>query len=275
MRIRVSHETVYRYDEPPKGVIQTLRMTPRNHDGQYVVDWRIDVTGDCRLDAQEDAFGNLTHTFSADGPLDTLRLLVEGEVETQDTHGIVRGTIEHFPPSLFLRTTPLTAPDTAIVDFAHGVRAADGADALGLLHALLARVHDDIAFDTDPTHAATTAAEAFALKRGVCQDLTHVFIAAAREIGFPARYVAGYFHRADGVVRQEAGHAWAEAHVPDFGWVAFDPANGICATDAHIRVAVGLDYLGAAPVRGTRYGGGAEQLSVTVVVDQAQRQMQN
>ena len=50
---------------------------------------------------------------------------------------------------------------------------------------------------------------------------------------------------------------------------------GICATDAHIRVAVGLDYLGAAPVRGTRYGGGAEQLSVTVVVDQAQRQMQN
>jgi transglutaminase-like putative cysteine protease len=275
MRIRVSHETVYRYDEPAKGVIQTLRMTPRNHDGQYVVGWRIDASADCRLDAQEDAFGNITHTFNADGPLDTLRLLVGGEVETQDSHGVVRGTIEHFPPSLFLRTTPLTAPDAAISAFARDVGAGGGADALGLLHALLARVHQEIAFDTDPTHAATTAAEAFALRRGVCQDLTHVFIAAAREIGVPARYVSGYFHRADGVVRQDAGHAWAEAHVPDFGWVAFDPANGICATDAHIRVAVGLDYLGAAPVRGTRYGGGAEQLSVTVVVDQAQRQMQN
>jgi transglutaminase-like putative cysteine protease len=275
MRIRVSHETVYRYDEPPKGVIQTLRMTPRNHDGQYVVGWRIDASADCRLDAQEDAFGNITHTFNADGPLESLRLLVEGEVETQDSHGIVRGTIEHFPPSLFLRTTPLTAPDPAIAAFARDAAAGNAAGSLGLLHALLARVHQEIAFDTDPTHAATTAAEAFALKRGVCQDLTHVFIAAAREIGVPARYVSGYFHRADGVVRQEAGHAWAEAHVPDFGWVAFDPANGICATDAHIRVAVGLDYLGAAPVRGTRYGGGAEQLSVTVVVDQAQRQMQN
>jgi transglutaminase-like putative cysteine protease len=275
MRIRVSHETVYRYDEPPKGVIQTLRMTPRNHDGQYVVDWRIDASADCRLDAQEDAFGNITHTFNADGPLESLRLLVEGEVETQDSHGVVRGTIEHFPPSLFLRTTPLTAPDPAIAAFARDAAAGNAAGSLGLLHALLARVHQEIAFDTDPTHAATTAAEAFALKRGVCQDLTHVFIAAAREIGVPARYVSGYFHRADGVVRQEAGHAWAEAHVPDFGWVAFDPANGICATDAHIRVAVGLDYLGAAPVRGTRYGGGAEQLSVTVVVDQAQRQMQN
>jgi transglutaminase-like putative cysteine protease len=275
MRIRVSHETLYRYDAPPKGVIQTLRVTPRNHDGQYVVDWRIDVSADCRLDAQEDAFGNVAHTFTADGPLDTLRLLVEGEVETQDTHGIMRGTIEHFPPSLFLRATPLTAPDAAIIALAREVAAAGAGDALGLLHALLARVNAEIAFDTDPTHAATTAAEAFALRRGVCQDLTHVFIAAAREIGFPARYVSGYFHRADGVVRQEAGHAWAEAYIADLGWVAFDPANGICRTDAHIRVAVGLDYLGAAPVRGTRYGGGAEQLSVSVVVDQAQRQMQN
>jgi transglutaminase-like putative cysteine protease len=187
----------------------------------------------------------------------------------------VRGTVEQFPPSLFLRTTPLTAPDAAIAACAHEVAAGAGADPLELLHALLARINSEIVFDADPTHSATTAAEAFALKRGVCQDLTHVFIAAAREIGFPARYVGGYFHRADGVVRQEAGHAWAEAHIDSLGWVAFDPANGICATDAHIRVAIGLDYLGAAPVRGTRYGGGAEFLAVTVMVDQAQRQMQN
>ena len=269
MRIRVSHETVYRYAQPPKGVIQTLRMTPRNHDGQYVVDWRIDVSADCRVAPLEDAFGNIAHTFSADGPLETLRLMVEGEVDIQDTHGIVRGAVEHFPPSLFLRTTPLTEPDAAIAAGAAEVRAATGADPLALLHALLARVNGDIAFDTDPTHAATTAAEAFALKRGVCQDLTHIFIAAVRALGFPARYVSGYLHRTDGVVHQEAGHAWAEAHVPGLGWIAFDPANGICATDAHIRVAVGLDYLGAAPVRGTRYGGGTETLTVAVKVDQA------
>ena len=77
------------------------------------------------------------------------------------------------------------------------------------------------------------------------------------------------------MIEQDAGHAWAEAFVPDLGWVAFDPTNGICATDAHVRVAVGLDYLGAAPVRGTRYGGGGETLTVTVHVDQAQRQSQS
>src|SRR5687768_3739536 len=90
MRIRISHETRYRYDAPINGVIQTLRLTPRNHDGQYVIHWRIDVTEDCRLDVHEDAFGNITHTFTAEGPFDELGVQVEGEIDVQDTGGIVR-----------------------------------------------------------------------------------------------------------------------------------------------------------------------------------------
>jgi transglutaminase-like putative cysteine protease len=274
MRIRISHETRYRYDAPVAGVIQTLRLTPRNHDGQYVVHWRIEVSEDCRLDAHEDAFGNITHTFTADGPFTELGVQVEGEIDVQDTAGVVHGAIERFPPSLYLRSTPLTEINGAIADFAREVRAhAD--DTLPMLHGLLGRLHAEMTYDTDPTHTATTAAEAFALKRGVCQDLTHIFIAAARHLDVPARYVGGYFHRTDGVVNQDAGHAWAEAYLPALGWVAFDPANGICATEAHVRVAVGLDYLGAAPVRGARRGGGNEMMAVKVMVDQAARQVQS
>src|SRR5207237_3124684 len=132
---------------------------------------------------------------------------------------------------------------------------AAGTGAIKRLNHMRDRRDDGMVLDTIPTYTSTTAAEAFALKRGVCQDFTHIFIAAARSIGIPARYVGGYFRRNDGVIDQDAGHAWAEAFVPDLGWVAFDPTNGISATDAHVRVAVGLDYLGAAPVRGTRYGG--------------------
>jgi transglutaminase-like putative cysteine protease len=275
MRIRVSHDTHYGYDTPANGVIQTLRLTPRNHEGQFVVDWRIEVSADCRLDVREDAFGNITHAFTVDGPLDKLDVRVEGEIETRDTGGVVDGAVERFPPSLYLRETALTAADAAIVDLAREVRAAPDQGALAQLHALLARIHGEMTYDTDPTRTETTAAEAFALKRGVCQDLTHVFIAAARRLDIPARYVGGYFHRVDGVVDQDAGHAWAEAHVAGLGWVAFDPANGVCATEAHVRVAVGLDYLGAAPVRGTRYGGGVESMAVKVMVDQAARQVQS
>jgi transglutaminase-like putative cysteine protease len=275
MRIRISHLTSYAYGTPANSVIQMLRLTPRNHDGQYVARWRIDVSTDCRLDPHEDAFGNLTHAFSTEGPFSELVVTVEGEVETRDTQGIMRGTVERFPPSLYLRATALTTPDAEIAAFAAASRDATDGNVLNLLHHMLERLHDDVAYDTDPIHAATTAAEAFTLKRGVCQDLTHIFIAAARSLAIPARYVGGYFHREDGVDEQEAGHAWAEAFVPGLGWVAFDAANGLCATDAHVRVAVGLDYLGAAPLRGTRYGGGGEVMSVKVRVDQASQQTQN
>lgn len=274
MRLRITHETVYRYSTPAKSAIQLLRLTPRNHDGQFVVRWRIDVSEDCKLEPHEDAFGNLTHSFTVDGPISELRIGVEGEVETQDTAGIVRGTLERFPPSLFLRETALTKSDDAIARFAADTAGAAD-NPLAQLHALQTRIYETFAFDSDPTHTATSAAEAFALKRGVCQDYAHVFIAAARQLGMPARYIGGHFLRSDGATIQEAGHAWAEAHVPDLGWVAFDPAHGICTTDAYVRVAVGLDYLGAAPIRGTRIGGGGETLAVTVHVDQAARQVQS
>jgi transglutaminase-like putative cysteine protease len=275
MRIHISHDTVYRYEQPARGIIQTLRLSPRNHEGQYIGSWRIDVSADCRLNAHEDAFGNLTHTFTTDGLIDELVVHVEGDAETEDTGGIVRGAIERFPPAFFLRETPLTQADSAISELAARLRRETAGDTLALLHGLLTTLYREIAFDTDPTHTATTAAEAFALRRGVCQDITHIFVAAARNAGVPARYVSGYFHRADGVTAQEAGHAWAEAYVPHLGWVAFDPTNGICATDAHLRVAIGLDYLSAAPVRGSRTGGGAEALVVRVHVAQAARQAQN
>jgi transglutaminase-like putative cysteine protease len=103
----------------------------------------------------------------------------------------------------------------------------------------------------------------------VCQDISHIFIASARSLGIPARYVSGYLHRADGQNDQQAGHAWSEAYVDGLGWVAFDATNGMCATDAYLRVAVGLDYLSAAPLRGSRIGGDGEGLDVRIRVDQA------
>jgi transglutaminase-like putative cysteine protease len=275
MRLSIWHLTNYRYETPATSVAQMLRLTPRNHESQYVARWRVDVSTDCWLHQHEDAFGNITHAFTTNGSYQDLAVTVEGEIETRDTQGIMRGTVERFPPSLYLRETALTQADENITAFAASCRAASGDDALKVLHLVLDRLHADVVYDTDPTHVATTVAEAFSLKRGVCQDLSHVFLATARSLGIPARYVGGYFCRDDGVSEQDAGHAWAEAFVPELGWIAFDPANGICSTDAHVRVAVGLDYLGAAPLRGAHCGGNGEELSVKVRVVQAAEQAQN
>jgi transglutaminase-like putative cysteine protease len=273
VRIRVDHRTTYRYEPAAKSVLQVLRLTPRPHEGQNVVRWKVsaDADGEVQIRRGEDALGNLTHTAFVQGPVSELTLKVEGEVETWDTHGIARGALERFPAAAYLRETPLTSASPELEAFADGAGA--GGDLIARLHRLMLAIRAEIAFDAEPTHAATTASEAFALKRGVCQDFSHVFIAAARHLGVPARYVSG--HLANGEeIHQEAAHAWAEAHVPDLGWIGFDCANGLSPTPAHVRVAVGLDYLGAAPVRGSRSGGGAETMDVKLRVSHAAMQSQ-
>ena len=143
--------------------------------------WRIDVSADARLNAHEDAFGNITHVFAADGPFAELSLKVDGEVETQNTDGVVHGTVERFPSSLFLRDTPLTHADADICDFALDIRAVNSGDRLAELHALAHRLHDETICEQDSA-PATTAAEAFARKRGATRDLTHIFLGAARSL---------------------------------------------------------------------------------------------
>ena len=271
MRIRIDHTTVYDYAAPANGIIQLLRLTPGDGEHQHVRRWRVDIDVDGALRAGTDAFGNVTHMFTADDATRRMTLHVTGEVETRDAAGVVRGFVEPLPPEVFCRTTALTRTDAAIVALAQ--RAA-GDTALDRLHALNAAINTHMAFDAGATGTGTDAATAFAQARGVCQDYAQIFCSAARTLGIPARYVSGHFVRADDAHAQPAGHAWAEALVDDLGWVGFDPTNGISVTAAHVRVAVGLDYLDAAPVRGARRGGGAETLTVTVSAADTARQSQ-
>ncbi len=270
MRLRIFHETAYRYAAPASRVVQNLRLTPRAHDGQFVANWRIDVDRDCRIDVTTDPFGNTLHSFAVEGPLDALTITAGGEVETQDLGGVLHGQFEPLAPAVFLRETSLTAAGPAIREFAETTAAAAGQDQIRFLHDLMLGVRQRLHFDVDATDTRTSAVEAFAHGHGVCQDFAHVFCAAARHVDIPARYVTGYLYRAEHT-EQAAGHAWAEAFVRDLGWIGFDPANDVCPTDTHVRLAVGLDYLGAAPARGARYGGSDETLAVRVHVTQGGR----
>ena len=272
MRLKVRHQTAYSYDRPARYAMQMLRMTPRSHEGQFVRQWRVEVQPDARLDRGEDAYGNITRTIFIDGPVEAVTITVEGEVDTIDASGFVRGTIERLPVPLFLRETALTRPSEPLRAFARSV--SSPADHLATLHRLMVQIGTEVAFEPGATASTTTAAEAYAARRGVCQDFAHVFIAAARALAIPARYVSGYYFRTDGD-KQEAGHAWAEAHVEGLGWIGFDPANGACVTDRYVRVAAGPDYLEAAPVRGSQTGGSTETLSVAVYVAQGQHMAQS
>jgi transglutaminase-like putative cysteine protease len=269
MRISVRHETVYTYDTPASWVIQTLRLAPRGYASQSVSHWNVEVDQDCRVSTDNDAFGNILHSFTVDGPVGNLTIVGSGEVETSDGSGIVEGQIERFPPMLFLRETLLTEPDDSIRALSEIAHAKGGDEPVATMHALMNAIREAMRFDVQATDVTTTAKEALALGHGVCQDFAHVFVSAARLLGYPSRYVSGYLFKSDAPPEQEAGHGWAESHLPDLGWVGFDATNAVCPTEAYVRVAVGLDYLGAAPVRGSRHGGAGEHLKVQVSVRDA------
>ena len=267
MRLSVHYSTTYSYAEPVRRVIQLLRVEPLSFAGQSVLDWRIDVDRDAKLRAGRDGYGNVTHMLYVDSPVSSLTISIAGRVLTEDRHGIVQGLPHDLPPEVFLRPTPLTAPGPAIAALL--ARCNHGSGAIDRMHRLSQTLHSSLRFDTEATEVETIAEHAAAEGHGVCQDFAHIFIAAARLSGVPARYVSGHLFRRDGKHEQQAAHAWAEAWVEDLGWVAFDPVNGISTDDAYLRVACGLDYRDAAPIAGARSGGGDERLTVEVRVSDA------
>ena len=118
-------------------------------------------------------------------------------------------------------------------------------------------------------------AAAFAAREGIAQDLAHVFMTCARELDMPARYVSGYVAQSDALPHAGGAHAWAEIYLEDYGWIGFDCANGLCPIDTHARVAAGLDFADAAPVRGARQGGEGENLAVLVSAREAESRFAN
>jgi transglutaminase-like putative cysteine protease len=275
MRLSIEHETHYRFGRPAHHSIQYLRLTPRADSCQYLLSWTLTTPG--KVKRWTDGFGNLAHVSVQNGVHDEVPVVVRGDVETVDTFGVLPSD-DGLPPLMFRRPTQFTRVDGAIEELACPlIERKNDEGAIAALHALMWSLHNTVAYRQGYTDVETSAAEALAHGSGVCQDHAHLFIACARVLGVPARYVSGYLfceednsgHRAS-----LASHAWAEAFVDDLGWVSFDTTNSRCATDAYVRLAVAFDYAGAAPIRGFRRGGGIEEMSVRVQVTQHQAQSQ-
>lgn len=272
MRIRISHEMAHRFEPPARMLIQNLRLTPYGFESQYVLGWRFDIDLDHGARQSEDAHGNIVTRFSHHGaPLEKLTVTAAGEVETTDAAGVVRGVVERLPPEMYLRDSPLAHVNGALRDFATAA-AAQASDPLDAMHRLMAEVSKTTAFDPKRADGPESAVEAFALQRGEARDLAHIFIACARFLGVPARFVGGY--KADDEDDGEAGvHAWAEALIPRLGWVAFDPALCICPDARYVRVVVGFDGRDGAFVRGA-HGSSEDKVETSVRVEQARAQSQ-
>jgi len=266
LALQVRHTTHYAFGKPVVHALQRLRLTPKETQGQRIIDWQMRFDN-ARIELHyDDQHFNHVTLVSLDPGVREVTVTCEGLVETEDNAGVIGRHSGHLPLWSFLRQTPLTRPGTKLRALLRDVPAAASAAPLDYLHALSGLIRERVTYETGRTDAATTAEEAVLHGYGVCQDHAHVFIGAARANGIPARYVSGYLLM-DDRIEQEATHAWAEAHVEGLGWVGFDVSNGISPDPRYVRVATGSDYRDAAPVTGISIGAADQRLTVGVAVE--------
>lgn len=270
MRLNVRHATTYTYDPPAERCTLRVRLFPPSFESQRVKSWAVSVNGEPVQALLTTATADREAIWSCHGGGEEIAIVAEGEIETADSAGVVRGLRETVRPAVYLRTTPLTEADKKIEALA---AATTGESPLDRMHAVFNAVASAIDYKAGSTASHTTAAQALKAGQGVCQDHAHVFISAARSLRVPARYVVGYLLAAEEKLTET--HAWAEAYVPDIGWVGFDPANRLCPTDRYVRLGCGLDAADAAPIRGNVVGGPKERLSASVDISEMQVQTQN
>jgi len=267
LTLSIRHTTHYAFTQPVVHALQRLRLTPKETQGQRIIDWRMTFdNAHAELQYDDQHFNHVTLIGLEPGARE-VTVTCEGVVETEDNAGVIGRHSGHLPLWSFLRQTPLTRPGAKLRGLLREVQGPADKAPLEFLHSLSALIRDRITYEAGRTHSGTTAEEAVIHGFGVCQDHAHIFIGAARANGIPARYVSGYLMM-DDRIQQEATHAWAEAHVEGLGWVGFDVSNGISPDPRYVRVATGSDYRDAAPVTGISFGGAADEvLTVGVAVE--------
>lgn len=261
MLLKIDHRIAWELDEPARFSIHYVRLWPTNEPTQAVVDWRVESRG--RTAPFTDGYGNKLLSLSLTEPHRRLALHAGGVVETRDAAGIYGFALDPLPPVYWLRNEGLARHDAAVADFAAAIKSNAAGDPLPLAHRLMTAIHTGFRLQRGPGGEAATATETLASKAGHARDLAHLFIAAARALGIPARFATGYLFRPG--IEIEGMHGWAEAWFEHLGWVGFDPAHSISPTEHYVRVAVGRDLAEAAPVAGLPADGAKVEVTVAAV----------
>lgn len=271
MKIAIEHSTGWHLDQRAGISTQLLRMTPRNSARQQVLSWELALP--CSASSGNDAFGNVQHVLTLDFQKTDLH---KPEAPARDVTLTARGVVEIKPnaedagdglnPLLFLRSTTLTHADALLTDFADNFRVTN--PSRDVLRALMIAIGSEVVIDSSKPFNGSTAADAMARRSGSCHDQAHVFLACARQLGVPARYISGYVHSIEG--NRVASHAWTEAFVHGH-WHTFDVAHRLDRPTTHLKLALGMDHLDACPVRALNVSGTRDQLSAQNLIEQAQQ----
>jgi len=287
VKLRVIHRTSYQYSDPVTTSLHEARLSPRDSENQRTLSHELVITPVPSARRRRfDYFGNRVQHFGISEPHRSLDVLATSVVDLHPGRAldltrtpaweVVRARLSSDRKRDMLDAYAMTFDSTHVkasneireygeLSFSAGRPVLDG------VHDLIRRIFTEFTYDPRATEVSTPIDEVLKKKRGVCQDFAHLAIACIRAQGLAARYVSGYLltRPPPGKVKlvgADASHAWISAFVPEYGWVDFDPTNGVLPSDEHVTIAYGRDFADVTPLRGVILGGGQHELTVSVDV---------
>ena len=289
MRYDIRLTIGYDYGGPSDHARTLVRLLPSDIPGRQIVSSRLLTVEPVPSERREatDFFGNAMTSFFFHDPIERIELSLRARAErlalpaeldlSPDLPGLGAEIAAHpgldpAAPHHYLGPSSRVAPDPAIASFARDL-SAPGLTAMQLVERVGRAIHAEMRFDAGATDVDTPPAEAFANRHGVCQDFSHVMIAALRALGVPAGYVSGFLRtipppgqpRLEGA---DAMHAWVCAWCgSEAGWIEFDPTNACAVGLDHIAVAHGRDYGDVSPVKGALRSSGPQATRHSVDVE--------
>jgi transglutaminase-like putative cysteine protease len=278
MKLAVYHRTSFHYAAPVVQSMNTLHLEPRTFPYQKTISALVRVIPATRVRRFTDLFQNITHHFELPNPHSKLEIESRIRVHNLPLDISMRSReaslAELNDSSIRELIWPYLQESRWVSRYPEVWRQAldivsSRASVFDQACALMQWIHHEFEYRPGVTGVDTHLVEAFQMKRGVCQDFTHVMLGLCRSLGIAARYASGYLYNGprDTLVGTQSSHAWSEVYLPAAGWIGFDPTNNTLADERYIKVAVGRDYEDVAPVRGSYSGTGHCQMSVEVVVE--------
>ncbi len=263
MKLEIMHSTRYRYTGPIAETVMEVRLRPMDGNGQRCLDFNLELSHGIEARSYMDGYGNNVHYFNLVRPHSALNVISRSTVET----GLAPDSDPGEELVLdFLRFRSPVKEVEGVKDLArqHAIGDPSSREAVeSAMEELTLTISRNFAYDRTVTNVYSAVDDILKVRAGVCQDFAHLFIAVARAMGVPARYVSGYIH-SPGERTAAASHAWAEAWIPGRGWVGFDATHPVRTTEHHVRLAVGRDYTDAAPTRGVYVGSATGSMSISV-----------
>lgn len=279
MKYDIKHITVFRYEDMVEQSLNQIRLKPRNTECQRLISYNLKIAPMSMTKEYIDIWSNTIESFFIAEKHNELVIISNSIVSVQRAPYIYTIQFsdkmrEIFFSQLFkeqylayLSTSSFTylredqkmeilsnLPDPTLNPIQFALK-------------VMAYLYNTIEYDADATTIETTAEEAFDLKRGVCQDYTHIMLSVLRHVGIPGRYISGYLYvgQGDDLIGETATHAWVEIMVPGIGWIGIDPTNNVEVLENHINLSVGRDFRDVSPVEGV-YQGGKQTLEVNVEI---------